>query len=123
MARWALGSRRPSSGAPEKTSSRSPCSPRVGRPPSSPRGRERHALHGGAPLRAGYDAAPVGAEADEHDVFVAPFLAHELADVHHAAPRHVGVAGIAYVGVVLPDDPLGPGAVVLDQPPQGLGYV
>src|SRR5215218_810382 len=79
-------------------------------------GRDRHARHGSAPPRAGYYAAPVRAETNEHDVFVSPFFARELADVDHSAPRHVGVASIAYVGVMLPDDPPGLRAVVVHQP-------
>jgi hypothetical protein len=58
-------------------------------------GRHGHALHRGAPLVAGDDAAVVGAEANEHDAVPPVALADELADVDHAGAQHVGRAGVA----------------------------
>ena len=50
-------------------------------------------------------------------------LPEELADVDEAVAGHVGGAGVADVGVVLPDQPLGPGSEVAGDPVDRVGHV
>ena len=42
-------------------------------------------------------------------------FAHELADIDHAVVGHVGKPGVAYVGVVRPEDRFGIWPVKIDQ--------
>ena len=72
---------------------------------------------------AGDHRAAVRAEADQDNASRRRALADELADVDHAVVGHVGVARVADVRVVLPDDGLGVGPVVAHQPVERLGHV
>src|SRR5581483_1879010 len=92
-------------------------------PGAGPRRRHGHDLHRRLPLAAGDHAPLVRREADQDHAVARVPLADELADVDLAVVGHVGVAGVADVGVVLPDDAAGAGAVVLHQPLERLGHV
>lgn len=66
--------------------------------------RNRHLLHWRAPPLAGDNAAFVASETDENDLVFSIPLAGKLADVDQPVFGHIGVTGIAYVGVVGPND-------------------
>src|SRR5207245_1283848 len=91
-------------------------------PATGGRSGDVHALHRRIPGRAGDHAAVVAAHTNQHHI-VAVALARELADVDHALPGHVGVASIADVRVVLPDDRLRCRTVMLTEPLQRLGHM
>src|SRR5215210_5121286 len=86
-------------------------------------GRDAHTLHRRAPPGAGDHAPPMRAEADEHHLFLTPPLPGELPHVDQSVVSHVREAGVAHVGVMLPDYRLRIRTVMAEQPPQGLSHV
>ena len=82
----------------------------------------------GSPHSTRDDGPPIGPEPHEHHAVslarpLSVRLARQLADVHHAGPRHVRVARVTNVSVVLPHDGLRLRPVVRHEAIERVGHV